>query len=109
MGDLDADEDVDLVVNRQKSTANIYLYPGSGSGSSARFGPATLISPGGAGWRSMESFVGVGDVDQDGKMNLLAVASTSGYELRGYSLTNGKLVTATTHGTGWGRHLRPIF
>lgn len=67
VGDLDQDGHVDLVA-RQPATAELWLYPGTATGTS--FGRRQRI---GLGWNGMRDLVGVGDLNRDGDLDLAAV------------------------------------
>ncbi|GAA2648953.1 glycoside hydrolase domain-containing protein [Paractinoplanes durhamensis] len=49
-------------------TSNVYLYPGNGSG----LGGRTLV---GSGWKGYNAYVRIGDLNKDGKEDVLARAS----------------------------------
>lgn len=65
VGDLDRDGRPDIVAV-QSATGALYLYPGRGTG----LAPRRLI--GRSGWNSMDELTGVGDLDQDGHVDLVA-------------------------------------
>ena len=65
VGDLDRDGRPDLVAV-QSATGALYLYPGRGAGLGAR----RLI--GRSGWNGMDALTGVGDLNEDGYVDLVA-------------------------------------
>jgi hypothetical protein len=71
VGDLDVDHRADVVAV-QSSTGDLYLYPGRGSG----FAPRRLIGHG--GWNAMDELTGVGDLDGDGRNDLVARRPSTG-------------------------------
>lgn len=107
MGDVTGDGKVDLLA-RHAGTSDIWVYPGSGTGASARFGSPIMVGRGFYGWQRTESFVGIGDIDRDGS-NDLAVIETYGYSLRGYGLRNGRLYTSMYLGSTFRSNYRPMF
>ena len=107
MGDIDHDGHVDLLA-RQMDTGDVWAYPATGFGSSARLGARTMVGAGAAGWRRMDSFAGLGDVDRDGWNDLVAVDAFAAWTSRVYGLRNGRLQAVSEYGPGWRRHLRPI-
>jgi hypothetical protein len=107
MGDVTGDGRVDLLA-RQTGTSDIWLYPGTGTGASARFGTPVMAGSGNTGWQRMESFIGIGDIDRDGSNDLAAV-ETYGWSLRGYGLRNGRLYTSLYLGSGFRSNYRPMF
>ncbi len=107
MGDVTADGKVDLLA-RQKGTSDIWVYPGVGTGPSARLGGRIMVGTGHTGWSRMESFLGIGDIDRDGSNDLAAV-ETYAWTLRGYGLRNGRLYTSMHLGSGFRSNYRPMF
>ncbi|WP_175548655.1 FG-GAP repeat domain-containing protein [Mangrovactinospora gilvigrisea] len=82
-GDLNNDGIADIVA-RQTSTGALYLYPGLGNG---RFGGKVLI--GSSGWNQYTTIASPGDMNGDGKADLIAESKTGGlYFYAG--LGNGK-------------------
>ena len=71
VGDLDVDHRADVVAV-QTSTGDLYLYPGRGSG----FAPRRLVGHG--GWNAMDELTGVGDLDGDGRNDLVARRPSTG-------------------------------
>jgi hypothetical protein len=65
-GDYDGDGKLDLLAVR-KADGNLYLYPGRGNGT---FGQRREVGRG--GWNAMDTIATFGDVDGDGKVDLLA-------------------------------------
>jgi hypothetical protein len=107
MGDVTGDGKVDLLA-RQAATSDIQVYPGTGTGASSRFGSPTMVGSGHDGWRRVQSFVGIGDIDRDGSNDLAAV-ETYGWSLRAYGLKNGHLYTTRHLGSGFTSNYRPMF
>ncbi|MFE7946869.1 FG-GAP repeat domain-containing protein [Streptomyces sp. NPDC057426] len=71
-GDLTGDGRVDLVAV-EKSTGKLWLYPGTSSGG---LGGRKVIGSG--GWNSMNALVGAGDMNTDGRPDLVAREASTG-------------------------------
>ncbi|MFJ6065514.1 FG-GAP-like repeat-containing protein [Streptomyces tendae] len=72
LGDLTGDGRSDLVA-AEKSTGRLYLYPGTSTGT---LGARKLIGTG--GWNAMNTLVGMGDTNGDGRPDLYAREATTG-------------------------------
>ncbi|MFI8914872.1 FG-GAP-like repeat-containing protein [Streptomyces sp. NPDC053513] len=70
-GNLTGDGRSDLVAV-EKSTGKLWLYPGTGTGLGAR----KLIGSG--GWNAMNALVGAGDMNGDGRPDLIAREASTG-------------------------------
>lgn len=104
VGDLDRDGHPDLVA-RKNATGELFLYRGRGSGTTAGFRPRVRI--GASGWDTMRDLVGAGDVDRDGRNDLLAVDVATGRLLR-YPGTGTGLRSRQVFGTGFTADLHPL-
>jgi hypothetical protein len=71
-GDLSGDGRSDLLAV-EKSTGKLWLYPGISSGT---FGARKLIGAG--GWNAMNALVGVGDLNSDGRADLIGREASTG-------------------------------
>ncbi|MFF5426904.1 MULTISPECIES: FG-GAP-like repeat-containing protein [unclassified Streptomyces] len=71
-GDLNGDTRADLVAV-EKSTGKLWLYPGTTSGT---LGARVLLGTG--GWNGMNALVGAGDMNGDGKPDLVAREASTG-------------------------------
>jgi hypothetical protein len=71
-GDLSGDGRADLVAV-EKSTGKLWLYPGTGTGG---LGARKLIGSG--GWNSVNALVGAGDMNSDGRPDLIAREASTG-------------------------------
>ncbi|MFF8592112.1 FG-GAP-like repeat-containing protein [Streptomyces sp. NPDC015220] len=71
-GDLSGDGRADLVAV-EKSTGRLWLYPGTGSGG---LGTRKLIGNG--GWNGMNALVGAGDMNSDGRPDLIGREASTG-------------------------------
>jgi hypothetical protein len=98
VGDLNEDGFVDLVA-RQPSTADLWLYPGTASGSS--FGRRERI---GLGWNGMRDLVGAGDVNRDGGVDFTAVQKSNS---RLYVIWSGAF-RGQAAGVGFGSGVSPM-
>jgi hypothetical protein len=100
VGDFNRDGFTDLIA-RQTSTANLFLYPGRGTGLASRRQIGT------GGWNGMRDLLGVGDFDRDGFTDLAAVNAADGnlylYPGRGTALGSRFRLA-----TGFGGR-RPVF
>ncbi|MFF1510583.1 FG-GAP-like repeat-containing protein [Streptomyces sp. NPDC058326] len=88
-GDMNSDKKADLIA--RDTAGRLWLYPGNGRG---WFGARELIGSG--GWNAMDELAGLGDINGDGRADLVAHAPASGMpdenRLRVYSGTgDGRL------------------
>ena len=98
VGDLTGDGQSDLVAV-QKSTGQLWLFPGPTPSGSTR------ILIGTSGWNSMRELTGIGDVTGDGHPDLLAIDSSGTFWL--YPGKTGGFGTRQQIGTGW-THMRSL-
>ncbi|MBN0046990.1 VCBS repeat-containing protein [Streptomyces actuosus] len=92
-GDLSGDGRADLVAV-EKSTGKLWLYPGTSAGG---LGARKLIGTG--GWNGMRALVGAGDMNSDGRADLVAVEKSTG-KLWLYPGKAGYLGSRVLIGTG---------
>ncbi|MFV2117972.1 FG-GAP-like repeat-containing protein [Streptomyces sp. Act-28] len=71
-GDVSGDGRTDLLAV-EKSTGRLWLYPGTGTGA---LGARKLIGSG--GWNAMNALVGAGDMNGDGRPDLIAREASTG-------------------------------
>jgi murein DD-endopeptidase MepM/ murein hydrolase activator NlpD len=93
-GDVDGDRHPDLLA-RERATGALWLYPGNGRGG---FGTRVQV---GRGWQIMDALVGVGDLDSDGHVDLLAREPATGTLWRYPGNGRGGWKPRVRIGTGW--------
>ncbi|MFE2289353.1 FG-GAP repeat domain-containing protein [Streptomyces sp. NPDC059443] len=97
--DLNKDGKTDLAAV-ETSTGNFYIYPGNGNGT---FGDRVQI---GSGWNAMDQIVSPGDLNKDGKADLVTREAATGnlYAYLGSGSISGMntLGDRVLIGTGWG-------
>ncbi len=95
-GDVNGDGYADLIA-RQASTGDVYFYAGTaGHGMKPRVRIA-------AGWKLYKKLVGAGDLNGDGRGDLLGV-DAAGVLWRYYGTATGGLSPRVKLGTGWGAY-----
>ncbi|MGW0122371.1 FG-GAP-like repeat-containing protein [Streptomyces sp. NPDC003327] len=93
-GDVNGDGYTDLLA-RQTSTGDVYFYAGTAD---HRLKARVRI---GANWKLYKKLVGAGDLNRDGRGDLLAV-DASGALWRYYGTATGGVSSRAQVGTGWG-------
>jgi Tol biopolymer transport system component len=102
VGDFNRDGFNDLIA-RQHSTGELWLYPGTATGTSL----AARTRLGASGWNGMRDLVGVGDYDRDGYNDLTAVQG-SNQQLYLYVGRGSSMPLRQPLGTGWTGTFRPV-
>ncbi|MEU6984166.1 FG-GAP-like repeat-containing protein [Streptomyces sp. NPDC046324] len=95
-GDVNGDGRVDLIA-RQKSTGDMYFYPGT---EESRLGTRVKI---GTNWKLYGKIAGAGDLNGDGRGDLLGV-DAAGVLWRYYGTANGGVTARVKVGGGWGAY-----
>lgn len=97
-GDLDGDLAADVLA--RDASGRLWLYPGTGTG--GRGAPAfDGRREVGKGWNVMNALVGAGDVDYDGRPDLLARDRSTGVLWLYPGNATGGLAGRRSMGTGW--------
>ncbi|MET9513264.1 VCBS repeat-containing protein [Streptomyces flavidovirens] len=96
-GDLTGDGRADLLARTPGGT--LYLYAGTGN-SSAAFKARTKI---GTGWNQYTKLAAPGDINGDGRADLLA-ANSAGELFRYHAKGTGQFATKAKVGNGWGTY-----
>ncbi|MEU6248136.1 VCBS repeat-containing protein [Glycomyces sp. NPDC047010] len=92
--DFNADGRVDVLA-REQATGKLWLYPGTGAG---KLGSRVQI---GSGWEKLRDIVAAGDLDHDGRADLLAVRKSDNCLYRYDSTGTGTLQAGVKVGCGW--------
>jgi hypothetical protein len=101
-GDLSGDGRSDLLAV-EKATGKLWLYPGTASGT---LGARKLIGTG--GWNGMNALIGAGDMNSDGRADLVAREKATG-KLWLYPATTSRTLGARKLiGTGGWNSMQPI-
>jgi hypothetical protein len=95
VGDFNGDQRVDVIARRTSDGA-LFLYPGNGSG-----GWRTPVARIGSGWNSMSALLGPGDVNNDGRVDVLARERATGYLWLYPGTGSGGFTARVRLGTGW--------
>lgn len=93
-GDANGDGFIDLIV-RQTTTGDMYFYAGTAD---HRLAPRVRI---GVNWKLYKKIVGVGDLNRDGRGDLLGV-DAAGVLWRYYGTATGGVTPRVRVGGGWG-------
>jgi hypothetical protein len=94
VGDWNGDQRVDVLA-RQPSTGELFLYPGNGTGG---WGARARV---GSGWNGMSALVGPGDLNGDGRVDLVARERATGYLWLYPGNGTGGFAARVRIGTGW--------
>jgi murein DD-endopeptidase MepM/ murein hydrolase activator NlpD len=94
IGDFNGDGKPDLLA-RERATGALWLYPGNGRGG------LRTRSQVGRGWQGMDALVGVGDLDSDGHVDLLARDGATGVLWRYPGNGRGGWNPRVRIGPGW--------
>jgi len=92
--DFDVDGKVDVVA-REKSTGDLWLYPGDGNGA---LRPRVKI---GTGWNTLREITAAGDLDHDGHPDILAIHKTDGCLYFFGGKGTGGVKNSVKVGCGW--------
>ncbi|MEU5158882.1 VCBS repeat-containing protein [Streptomyces sp. NPDC020875] len=96
VGDLTGDGKADIVTADKSGV--LWIHPGSGDYKKP-FKPRVRI---GGGWNTFNALVGVGDLDRDGKSDIIARDKTGGlFRYSGTGVTNAPFKPMAKIGTGW--------
>ncbi|MFI0717521.1 FG-GAP-like repeat-containing protein [Streptomyces sp. NPDC021224] len=98
-GDLNGDSRSDLLA--RDTAGRLWLYPGNGKGA---FGARTLI--GKSGWNAMQEIYGAGDVDGDGRSDIVAHDTVN--DVWVYRGTGAGTLKGQVYG-GWARDAQYVF
>lgn len=93
-GDFDGDQRVDVLA-RHASTGELFLYSGNGTNA---FKSARRV---GTGWNMFNALIAAGDVNGDGRADVLARESSTGYLWLYPGNGSGGWQPRTRIGTGW--------
>jgi hypothetical protein len=93
-GDMNGDGRMDVVARRTSSGA-LYLYPGNGTGA---WLPRVTI---GSDWNRFSAVIGAGDVNGDGRADLLARERSTGALWLYPGTGTGSLASRVQIGSGW--------
>ena len=93
-GDLTSDGISDLVV-RERESGSLFIFPGNGTGGFS----APLQIPG--GYKGYSRFVGVGDINHDGKADLMMQYDPTSTMYAMYGNGNGTFQNRVVISTGW--------
>jgi len=101
-GDLNGDGKGDLLA---RSSGGLYFYAGNGDGNSMK----SRVQVGGSGWSQYNSIVGAGDLNGDGRADIVARSSAGLFLYTGTgNATSPFAARKQIGGTGWSQYNKLI-